>query len=139
MEKGWKNYSIAFARARSAAGGDARIIAQSHQIRITKKAGRDMQNLFARALPAMLAVCVAVCTAQSGAARAAAYPERPVTMIVAFAAGGATDISSRIVGKYLGQALNQQFVIDNRGGGGGMIAASAVMRAKPDGYTLLSS
>mgnify|MGYP003704184329 FL=1 len=98
-----------------------------------------MQSIFARALPAILAVCVAVCTAQSGAARAAAYPERPVTMIVAFAAGGATDISSRIVGKHLGQALNQQFVIDNRGGGGGMIAASAVMRAKPDGYTLLSS
>ncbi len=94
-----------------------------------------MRKIFARALPAMLAACAAV----SGAAQAAAYPERPITMIVAFAAGGATDISSRIVGKYLGQALNQQFVIDNRGGGGGMIAASAVMRAKPDGYTLLSS
>ncbi len=70
---------------------------------------------------------------------AAAYPERPITMIVAFAAGGATDIASRVVGKYLSQTLSQQIIVDNRGGGGGMIAAAAVMRAKPDGYTLLSS
>lgn len=75
----------------------------------------------------------------TGNAVAAAYPERPITMVVAFAAGGATDISSRIVGKYLSQSLNQQIIVDNRGGGGGMIAATAVMRAKPDGYTLLSS
>ena len=58
---------------------------------------------------------------------------------VAFAAGGATDISTRIVGKYLSQPLGQQIIVDNRGGAGGMIAASAVMRAKPDGYTLLST
>ena len=73
------------------------------------------------------------------AAAAAGYPERPITVVVAFAAGGATDISTRIVGRALSQSLGQQIVIDNRGGAGGMIAAGAVMRAKPDGYTLLSS
>jgi tripartite-type tricarboxylate transporter receptor subunit TctC len=102
------------------------------KIRFTKRGENTMLKTFARAM--LFALVVA-----GGNAGAAAYPERSITMIVAFAAGGATDISSRIVGKYLGQALNQQFVIDNRGGGGGMIAASAVMRAKPDGYTLLSS
>ena len=72
-----------------------------------------------------------------GNAIAAGYPERPITVICAFAAGGATDISTRIVGKYLSVPLGQQIIVDNRGGGGGMIAASAVMRAKPDVYTLL--
>ena len=61
---------------------------------------------------------------------AAGYPERPITVVVALAAGGATDISTRIVGKYLSVPLGQQIIVDNRGGGGGMIAASAVMRAK---------
>ncbi len=94
-----------------------------------------MLKIFARVLPAMLVVCATV----SSAANAAAYPERAITVVVAFAAGGATDISTRVVGKYLSGPLGQQIIVDNRGGGGGMIAASAVMRAKPDGYTLLSS
>ena len=94
-----------------------------------------MLKIFVRVLPAMLVVFATV----SGAANAAAYPERAITVVVAFAAGGATDISTRVVGKYLSGPLGQQIIVDNRGGGGGMIAASAVMRAKPDGYTLLSS
>jgi tripartite-type tricarboxylate transporter receptor subunit TctC len=84
------------------------------------------------------ATLVAFATA-AGSAGAAAYPERAITVVCAFAAGGATDISTRIVGKYLSGPLGQQIVVDNRGGAGGMIAAGAVMRAKPDGYTLLSS
>lgn len=91
-----------------------------------------MLKTFARAM--LFALVLA-----GGNAGAAAYPERPITVVVAFAAGGATDISTRVVGKYLSGPLGQQIIVDNRGGGGGMIAASAVMRAKPDGYTLLSS
>ena len=93
-----------------------------------------MLKLFANAALSALAF-----GAVAGNAVAAGYPERTITIIVAFAAGGATDISTRIIGKYLSPALGQQIVVDNRGGAGGMIAASAVMRAKPDGYTLLST
>ena len=94
-----------------------------------------MLKTFSRAV--ILALSSSLLTA--AVAVAAAYPERPITVVVAFAAGGATDISTRIVGKFLSQSLGQQIIVDNRGGAGGMIAASAVMRAKPDGYTLLSS
>ena len=94
-----------------------------------------MLKTFSRAV--ILALSGSLLTAT--VAVAAAYPERPITVVVAFAAGGATDISTRIVGKFLSQSLGQQIIVDNRGGAGGMIAASAVMRAKPDGYTLLSS
>ena len=94
-----------------------------------------MLKTFSRAV--ILALSSSLLTAT--VAVAAAYPERPITVVVAFAAGGATDISTRIVGKFLSQSLGQQIIVDNRGGAGGMIAASAVMRTKPDGYTLLSS
>ena len=92
-----------------------------------------MSNLFTSTALSTLALSVAV----AGNALAAGYPERPVTIIVSFAAGGATDIATRILGKYLTQSLGQQIVVDNRGGAGGLIAIGAAARAKPDGYTLL--
>ena len=67
----------------------------------------------------------------------AAYPTRPVTLIVAFTPGGPSDVLARIVGKKLEQLLGQPFVIENRPGAGGNIAAEIVARAAPDGYTLL--
>lgn len=67
----------------------------------------------------------------------AAWPERPVRIIVPFAAGGNTDVIARIVGEHLSKALGQQFVIENRPGAGGVPAAEAVARAEPDGYTLM--
>jgi tripartite-type tricarboxylate transporter receptor subunit TctC len=70
-------------------------------------------------------------------ARAQAYPSRPVRIIVGFAAGGATDISARLMGQGLSERLGQQFVIDNRPGAGGNIVTEAVVRAPADGYTLL--
>jgi tripartite-type tricarboxylate transporter receptor subunit TctC len=68
---------------------------------------------------------------------AADYPARPVTLVVAFTPGGPSDVLARILGRRLGETLGQPFVVDNRPGAGGNIAAEAVARAAPDGYTLL--
>lgn len=65
------------------------------------------------------------------------YPNHPVLMLVPTAAGGTTDIAARMLGVPLGAALGQTFAVDNRGGANGVIAAVAVKRAEPDGYTLL--
>jgi tripartite-type tricarboxylate transporter receptor subunit TctC len=72
----------------------------------------------------------------SGAA-AQNYPTRPVTIIVPYAAGGGTDLLARMVGQKLEQRLGKSFVVENRPGGGTVIAALAVAKAPPDGYTLL--
>jgi tripartite-type tricarboxylate transporter receptor subunit TctC len=70
-------------------------------------------------------------------ARAQTYPVRPVHLIVGFAPGGYTDITARLIGTWLSERLGQQFVIENRPGASTNIAISAVVRAAPDGYTLL--
>jgi tripartite-type tricarboxylate transporter receptor subunit TctC len=69
-------------------------------------------------------------------AQADAWPQKPVTIIVPFAPGGNTDGIARIIGQHLGDELGQQFVIDNRPGAGGVLAAEAVAKADSDGYTL---
>src|SRR5262252_1956888 len=71
-------------------------------------------------------------------ARAQAYPSRPVRIIVGFAPAGGTDIMARLIGQWLSERLDQQFVIENRPGAGTNIATEAVVRAAPDGYTLLT-
>ncbi len=66
-----------------------------------------------------------------------AYPVRPIRFLVPNPPGDGTDALARILGQKLGESLGQQFVIDNRGGGGGIIATETAARAAPDGYTLL--
>jgi len=65
------------------------------------------------------------------------YPDRPITIIVCFPAGGGADIAARLIGTPLGEALGGTAIIENRGGAGGNIGITAAMRAPPDGYTLL--
>ena len=72
-------------------------------------------------------------------ARAQAYPIRPVRLIVCFAAGGPSDITARLIGQWLSERLGQSFIIENRPGAGGNIATEMVVRARPDGYTLLEA
>jgi tripartite-type tricarboxylate transporter receptor subunit TctC len=72
----------------------------------------------------------------SRSARAQTYPTRPITVIVPFAAGGATDISARIVGEHMSRTLGQQIIIENIAGAGGTTGSTRAMRAAPDGYTI---
>src|SRR5262247_1921746 len=84
-----------------------------------------------------LAAGAAALPALSRIAWAQAYPTRPVRIIVAFAPAGSSDIVARLMGQWLSERLGQPFVIENRPGAGGNIGTEAVVRALPDGYTLL--
>jgi len=75
----------------------------------------------------------------SGLAHAQQYPSRQITFIVAFAPGGVADTLARLIGKGVGERLQQTIVVENRGGAGGNIAAEVVAHANPDGYTLLAT
>src|ERR1700693_3263543 len=79
----------------------------------------------------------AILLASLAASRADTYPSRSVTILTPFGAGSATDAAGRLIGQSLQEALGQTFVIENKPGAGGLIAASTVARAPPDGYTLL--
>lgn len=68
---------------------------------------------------------------------AASWPDRPVTLVVPFSAGGTTDVVGRLVGQKLGEMWGQSVVIENRLGAGGNIGSAAVAQSKPDGYTIL--
>jgi len=84
-----------------------------------------------------LAAGVAAFPAAARIARAEAFPTRPVRLIIGFNAGGAPDVVARLLCQWLSERVGQNFLVENRPGAGGNIAAEAVVRAPPDGYTLL--
>jgi tripartite-type tricarboxylate transporter receptor subunit TctC len=90
---------------------------------------------------AVLSVLVAATIPHHAAAQTTSaqtsWPERPVTMVVPFAAGGGTDLLGRIVGKQLSEVLRQQVVIENVAGAGGMVGSARVVKAPPDGYQMV--
>lgn len=88
------------------------------------------RRVLLQALPASLLL-------PAGPARSQSYPAKPIRYIVPVAAGGGSDMVGRTVTERWGKLLNQSFVVDNQGGGGGVIACQATARAAPDGYTLL--
>jgi tripartite-type tricarboxylate transporter receptor subunit TctC len=88
----------------------------------------------ARLLLSLLAVALLGVAAE---VPAQSYPTRPIRLIVGFAAGGVADVTARVVAQQLGEQLGQSVVVDNRPGAGAMVAAEAVAKAAPDGYTLL--
>ena len=96
---------------------------------------RNTEGQALNRLHAVLAAASAVMLS-SGAVGAADWPTRPVRVIVSYAAGGANDLLGRVFAEALSKSLGQQFFVENRTGGGGLIGTEAVARAAPDGYTL---
>ena len=91
-----------------------------------------MRNIWTTA--ALLALALA-----SGAANAQAWPSKPVRVIVPFAPGGTADTLGRLVAQKLGDTFKESFVVENRGGAGGVVGSELVAKAAPDGYTLVVS
>src|SRR5437763_12684715 len=84
-----------------------------------------------------LAAGAAALPTVSRIARAQTYPTRPVRIIIGFPAGSSADIVARLMGQWLSERLGQPVIIENRPGAGGSLGAESVVRATPDGYTLL--
>ncbi|QHI99394.1 tripartite tricarboxylate transporter substrate binding protein [Xylophilus rhododendri] len=95
-----------------------------------------ISSLPRRALLATAAFAAAACALPALAQSAAGFPNKPITIIVPFAAGGTTDILARLVGQYLGNELGQSVIVDNRVGAGGNIGGQLAARSPADGYTL---
>lgn len=81
-------------------------------------------------------LAAAVCVTPVAVAADAAFPTKPLRLIVPFAPSGTTDLAARLVAEYAGRELGQTVVVENRGGAGGSLGMEMVARAKPDGYTL---
>ena len=105
-------------------------------LRVTRRAFIALIGGTAAAWPLAAALLAAGISA-IGAASAQTYPSRPITLVVPYPPGGATDAIARIIQDSMSQSLGQQIVVENIGGAGGMIAAGRAARAAPDGYTVL--
>src|SRR5690606_29805876 len=112
-----------------------RLLPRSHLSRPQSQAPRPIRRGGNIMRILSLAVGLAM-AAVSGMALANDYPTKPITFVVPYAPGGNVDVSTRILQKALGDSLGQPVVVENRPGGGGLIAGAYVARSKPDGYTL---
>ena len=92
-----------------------------------------------RILSMKTTIAALVLTFLSGISLAQSFPSKTVRLVVPFPAGSATDMAARLAAQYLQTAMNQNFVVENKPGAGGSIAAMEVIRSNPDGYTLLFS
>jgi tripartite-type tricarboxylate transporter receptor subunit TctC len=123
---------------------------QDQSSETTRKTKAGINRRARRALPAALAAAALLASACAGAASPSpgasagatplpslAYPERPITFVVPFAAGGPTDTVTRLVAEPMSKTLGQQIVVQNVAGAGGTLAAGQVAAAAPDGYTVL--
>lgn len=97
-----------------------------------------MRRTFLHGLAAAALVGLGASALAPGAAKAQAFPERPIRLIIPYAPGGGTDATMRVLTGPMGEILGQPFVIENRTGGAGTIGAAMVSQARPDGYTLLA-
>ena len=98
---------------------------------------RAWHRKFSRRAFLLLATGAAALPFTPRIAWAQTYPTRPVRLVAPFAAGGGSDITARLIGQWLSERLGQPFIIENRPGGGSNIGTEVVVRAPPDGYTLL--
>ncbi len=96
-----------------------------------------MQTKLSQCIRRGLFACVTVVALCAGTAQAQPYPNKPIRIIVPYAAGGFSDISTRSLAEVMGRSLGQPLVIESRPGGGGRIGAEAITKVAPDGYTLL--
>jgi tripartite-type tricarboxylate transporter receptor subunit TctC len=103
---------------------------------MTDPTDRSHKRMTRRAFSQAALAAASVSAVPSRSRAQAAYPTRPVRIILPFAAGGQADITSRLVADRLGEKLGQRFVIENQAGPGGIVAARSVLSAAPDGYTL---
>jgi len=94
-------------------------------------------SLLKRRMALGLALMATSALVFGGQAQAQAFPDRPVTLVVPFAAGGSTDVVARIIGQKMSDDLGQQVIVENVAGAGGNLGADRVARAEPDGYTIL--
>jgi len=85
------------------------------------------------------AAAILICIVSLTTAAAGEWPDRPVRVVVPFAAGGAADVIARLFSESLGAVFSQQFIVENRAGAGGIVGAQSVVRADPDGYTLIAA
>src|ERR1017187_7512121 len=93
-------------------------------------------NRYPGRLTMLVAAALLVLHVQGTSAANAAYPVRPIRMIVPFVAGGGTDLLARLLSPRLSELLGQQIVVDNRGGAGSVLGTQILAKSLPDGYTL---
>ncbi|MFL6975326.1 MAG: Bug family tripartite tricarboxylate transporter substrate binding protein, partial [Xanthobacteraceae bacterium] len=92
-----------------------------------------------RLIVALIALSLVLAALSPGPAHAQSYPTKPIRVIVPFAAGGAVDVLARLVSVKMSESVGQPVIIENRAGAAGNVAAEAVAKSPPDGYTILQN